>query len=341
MRGFKLFIPIIGIFTSLFSISSWSITDGVPDCQDNTNNLGCLYPNVVSLSGFRVNSDNQLVSFSRCTGSVVKHTNDLLVILTAGHCVQSYLERLSDGSIVNVGVSFDAVIEKFPGSTSVWGPSQYIFGGKPLLNKEYGPGPGALFAQYDYGLIAFPLTDGVATTVGGEIVNVASIPEVVLAPLGLANTFIHNSTIFTNVGYGTGSVFDESGKAIKGSPSTSNYDTFGIRYISSNTLFIGFLGDNQNSINATQNPSRGYDGTCFGDSGGPQFYKDTYGNEFLVSVVSTGDFVCRSRVVNARVDIPVAQNFIQQCAYNVNTINEFTNCTLGCTTLTNISRCPK
>ncbi len=336
----KLLIPITTLMV-LFTSATWAITNGVPDCQDNANNIGCQHPNVVSLSGFKVDPDTeQLVSAVRCSGSVLKRTENMLIIITAGHCAQGYIDQLNSGTLVSLGVSFDALIEKNVDTPSVWGPSQYILGGKPLLYKQYAPSFNAFNVQYDYGLIAFPLVNGTGTTVGGEVVNVSSIQPVTLPPLGLANSFIHNVTLFTNVGYGTGSRFTESGKADKGSPSAPNYDTFGIRYVSTNTLFNGFSGKAQNLIKASMNPARGFNGTCGGDSGGPQFY-NANGSELIISVTSSGDSVCRSTALNARLDISAAQNFMKQCAYDVSSISAFTSCSLGCTSLTKTGICPK
>lgn len=314
--------------------STWAITDGGRDCLDNAANINCQNPNVVSLSGFKPDPDrnDELAAYGRCTGSVLKVTEDMLIILTAGHCSQRYAVDLAGGEITNLGVSFDALIHKFPGSETGWGTSQYLLGGKPLLNKHYAPSPNAFNVQYDFGLIAFPLQNGFATTAGGKLVNVSLIGPVQLPPEGFLNGFQTNVTAFASVGYGTGSVFDETGKrdtpVIK-----TNFAEFGIRNFATNTIFRGFQGPNQNLMHGSQNPARDHNGTCGGDSGGPQFYGS--GNQkFVISVTSSGDAMCRANATSARLDIDEAQDFIEQCAYAVDSMSEYENCDLGCTAKT-------
>ena len=89
-----------------------AITYGEPDCADLSQNIDCQHPNTVSLSGFREPASGEgtdsLVSFLRCSGSLLTKNPDRFVILTAGHCASAYLSGLQDGSLVDVGVSFDA-----------------------------------------------------------------------------------------------------------------------------------------------------------------------------------------------------------------------------------------
>ena len=61
------------------------------------------------------------------------------------------------------------------------------------------------------------------------------------------------------------------------------------------------------SAKFTNNPGTG-GGTCFGDSGGPIFYKDT---SVVVAVVSFGKTPCIGNDFNFRVDIQTAQDFIE------------------------------
>jgi secreted trypsin-like serine protease len=56
-------------------------------------------------------------------------------------------------------------------------------------------------------------------------------------------------------------------------------------------------------------PSRGLDGTCYGDSGGGRFIKQ--GDEWvLVGLTSWGDVPCRATDKVARVDTVSALNFL-------------------------------
>lgn len=60
----------------------------------------------------------------------------------------------------------------------------------------------------------------------------------------------------------------------------------------------------------SQNPHLGNGGTCFGDSGGPTYYRDANGVETQVAVTSWGDTVCKPQNNNYRVDTASSLGFI-------------------------------
>jgi len=60
-------------------------------------------------------------------------------------------------------------------------------------------------------------------------------------------------------------------------------------------------------IRISQNPATGDAGTCYGDSGGPQFL-----DGLLVSITVTGDTFCKSTNVVQRLDTEQAQLFLQR-----------------------------
>lgn len=69
-----------------------------------------------------------------------------------------------------------------------------------------------------------------------------------------------------------------------------------------------------NSINATwlrisMNESKDDGGTCYGDSGGPNFLGDT---NVIASITITGDAVCRATNVTYRLDTQSARAFLSQ-----------------------------
>lgn len=71
-----------------------------------------------------------------------------------------------------------------------------------------------------------------------------------------------------------------------------------------------------NAINAawlhlSQNPATGDSGTCYGDSGGPNFL-GAYQNEtnVIAAITITGDSVCRATNVVYRLDTPSARDFL-------------------------------
>ncbi|WP_433438533.1 trypsin-like serine protease [Nonomuraea sp. CA-141351] len=64
-------------------------------------------------------------------------------------------------------------------------------------------------------------------------------------------------------------------------------------------------------LRLSQNPSTGDGGTCYGDSGGPNFLGDTT-SHLLVATTITGDTACRSTNVDYRLDAPAAREFLGQ-----------------------------
>jgi len=60
-------------------------------------------------------------------------------------------------------------------------------------------------------------------------------------------------------------------------------------------------------IRASMNPSTGDGGTCYGDSGGPNFLGDT---NIVAGTTITGDFVCRATNVDYRMDTESARSFL-------------------------------
>jgi secreted trypsin-like serine protease len=67
-------------------------------------------------------------------------------------------------------------------------------------------------------------------------------------------------------------------------------------------------GLTRNNLHLQSNPmATGMGGTCFGDSGGPHFWRDTL---VIVAVTSWGDAICRSNDMTQRLDIPSVQDFL-------------------------------
>ncbi len=66
-------------------------------------------------------------------------------------------------------------------------------------------------------------------------------------------------------------------------------------------------------LRMSQNQAAGDGGTCFGDSGGPAFWRDPddpEAEEILVGITSWGDAPCVASGFNYRVDIPETLSFI-------------------------------
>jgi hypothetical protein len=64
-------------------------------------------------------------------------------------------------------------------------------------------------------------------------------------------------------------------------------------------------------LRLSQNPSTGDGGTCYGDSGGPNFLGDVT-SDLLVATTITGDSVCRATNVDYRLDTTDARSFLGQ-----------------------------
>jgi hypothetical protein len=104
---------------------------------------------------------------------------------------------------------------------------------------------------------------------------------------------------FTSVGYGAQSVTN--------GPGGKTFHYADIRYVAVGTL---------NSINRawlriSQNPTTGNGGTCYGDSGGPNFLGAGASETNIIAATTvTGDTPCRSTNVDYRLDTPSARAFL-------------------------------
>ena len=108
---------------------------------------------------------------------------------------------------------------------------------------------------------------------------------------------LSGSQRFTSVGYGAYEVTN--------GPGGHQYLYNDVRMVATGTL---------NSINpawlrVSMNPSTGNGGTCYGDSGGPNFLGTT---NVIAAITITGDAVCRSTNVDYRLDTESAREFLSQ-----------------------------
>jgi len=64
-------------------------------------------------------------------------------------------------------------------------------------------------------------------------------------------------------------------------------------------------------LRISQNPSAGNGGTCYGDSGGPNFLgAGSDETNIVAALTNTGDTPCRSTNVDYRLDTPSARSFL-------------------------------
>ena len=97
---------------------------------------------------------------------------------------------------------------------------------------------------------------------------------------------------FTAVGYGvTSGTSDDSG--------TRRYSVSS--FTSKNSYFLGL----------SQNQKQGNSGTCYGDSGGPNFFgAGTSETHINAALTNTGDAMCKSKNTVLRLDTQVAHDFL-------------------------------
>ena len=121
------------------------------------------------------------------------------------------------------------------------------------------------------------------------------VPATLPAADSLSN--LSGSQQFTSVGYGAYEVTN--------GPGGHQYLYNDVRMVATGTL---------NSINPawlriSMNPATGNGGTCYGDSGGPNFLGTT---DIVAATTITGDSVCRSTNVTYRLDTMSARAFLSQ-----------------------------
>jgi secreted trypsin-like serine protease len=120
-------------------------------------------------------------------------------------------------------------------------------------------------------------------------------PATVVQEVGYLDDYgLDQSTQFLSVGYG-GTEFTNA----PGGPTAQYTDTRMYATGTFNALGPGY-------IRISQNRATGSAGTCYGDSGGPQFLDGV-----LVSITVTGDVLCKSTNVVQRLDTELAQAFLQ------------------------------
>ncbi len=102
---------------------------------------------------------------------------------------------------------------------------------------------------------------------------------------------------FTSVGYGAYEVTN--------GPGGHRYLYNDVRMVATGTLNAVTPA----WLRISMNPATGNGGTCYGDSGGPNFLGTT---DIVAATTITGDAVCRSTNVDYRLDTPSARAFLGQ-----------------------------
>lgn len=133
---------------------------------------------------------------------------------------------------------------------------------------------------------------------------VAGITPAKLPTLGLFDTLkrngMLNGTLYTAVGFGGQErTFDDKGKPY-------------INYEDQREVAVSAFGAlNPTWLRLSQNVANGNSGTCFGDSGGPNFIgSGSAGTRVIAGTTITGDTQCVQSNVVYRLDTPSARSFL-------------------------------
>jgi len=227
---------------------------------------------------FIVKSSTTGQIFPICSGTMITDN----VFLTASHCTDFFTHDLAPEGWVAY-VSLDASIP-FGALTS--NKTQLLAVAHVVTNPNYNQ------SQSDSGDI------GTLVLERRVRVTPATLPGCNLLDQLSAQNGLKTAS-FTNVGYGVQNRVVGGGvpffQDINPVPRMFSFSSF-------NSLNGGYL-------RLSQNPSTGNGGTCFGDSGGPNFMT-LNGQQLIVSITITGDSVCRSTNVDYRLDTPSAQGFL-------------------------------
>jgi hypothetical protein len=192
------------------------------------------------------------------------------VFLTAAHCT-AYLESRG---ITQVWVTFDSVFD--PNSPNFLPGTMYT---NPGYNQR----------QSDPGDIAVIVLD---EPVGG--ITPATLPPAGLFDQLSAKNGLRGQT-FTAVGYGA------QEPTFGGGPPP--FGPGGTRMVATST----FNALNQAWLRLSQNNATGDGGTCYGDSGGPNFLG---ASGMVAAITVTGDAMCLATNVTYRLDTPTARAFL-------------------------------
>ena len=114
---------------------------------------------------------------------------------------------------------------------------------------------------------------------------------------------VSGSQQFTSVGYGA--------QAVTNGPGGKTLHYSDVRFVAVGTL--NSAPGNGSWLRISQNASTGNGGTCYGDSGGPNFLgAGATETNIVAGTTITGDFYCRSTNVDYRLDSPSARAFLSQ-----------------------------
>ena len=227
---------------------------------------------------FIVKSSNGQI-FPICSGTLISPN----VFLTASHCTAYYTQELAPQGDVAY-VSLDSAI---PFGSLTSNKTKLLAVAHVVTNPNYNQ------SQSDSGDIGALILER----------NVNGVTPATLPACGLLDQLVAQNglktAVFTNAGYGLQN-------RVVGGGLPFFQDTNPIPRMYS---FSSFNSLNGGYLRLSQNASTGNGGTCFGDSGGPNFLT-VNGQQTIVSITITGDSVCRSTNVDYRLDTISARAFL-------------------------------
>ena len=266
----RAFVSLLAVVLVAASVRVAAITFGFVDTNNTFANVGA----------FIVKSPTTQQIFPICSGTLISPT----VFLTASHCTAFFeLDLAARG--FTAFVSFDRSIPfgELTSKRTRLAPVLQV-----VTNPDFNQ------AQSDSGDIAVLILDARDT----RGLTPAVLPEAGVLD-SLAGAGALDGVPFTNVGYGLQNRVVGGGvpffQDLNPVPRMFSFSTF-------NAL-------NSHYLRLSQNPATGDGGSCFGDSGGPQFLS-VDGTATLVSITITGDAVCRATNVAYRLDTDSARNFL-------------------------------
>ncbi len=226
------------------------------------------------------------VGFFSCTGTMISKR----IMLTAAHCVQGE-GVINDTTYVRFEEDALSGIGNY-GSLQAWFDAEWL-ATETVIAHPLWDDYAAFPATYDIGVVI--LTEDVPEDV------VAASEFATLPPEGFLDMLKgRDKQDFTSVGYGQQGTLPPF--------EMNDYERYkgSVRLLETKSLISG---QGEQSAKFSNNPGVG-GGTCYGDSGGPTFYKDT---KILVSVTSFGwakNGNCVGNDFNFRTDVPAAIDFL-------------------------------
>jgi hypothetical protein len=217
------------------------------------------------------------VVFWRCSGTLIAPR----VFLTAGHCTYNqFAARVWFEADLTDNVEYP-----YGGETS--------YEGNPVTHPDFKWGD---FDPHDVGLVIFndPVLDiEPALLPEGDLLD--QLKEAGFLKGGYGNSD-KEGAYFTSVGYGRSLASWPPAELVSGR----------IRQVAESE----YVALTKVWLHVSQKAVFDESGTCFGDSGGPSFWVDGDGNEFVVAVTSTGDAQCIATGLNYRVDVEETLDWI-------------------------------